>query len=147
MKAINPKLAKQYIEWFRQHEPFWYQVAKKRVEIKQENLQGLGEINWSGLFSNVVTAVKDIAPTYIQARQQKKIMDMQLDRAAKGLPPANIEDYTPSIKIAPTITPETEQAITRVATKSVTGGFQTAMPWVFGGLIALMLLKGVRHGQ
>ena len=133
---------KRFVNWIKQHEPFIYRVARKRALLQQGNaLAGLGVIDWGTMFSSVVNTVKDVAPSILQARQQKKIMDMQMKRAEQGLPPANVEDYTPAIKISPQITPETEQAINRVAAQSVGSGLQKLILPIGLGVGALLFLK------
>lgn len=149
MTKVNPEIQRQYVEWFKRHEPFWYRVAMKRLDMQsspsQNMLRGLG-VSWSGVFTSLVDTVKEAAPAYLQAKQQKEIMEMQLKRAEKGLPPANIDDYTPSVKIQPTITPETEQAITRVATQSLQSGLTKALPWIAGIVGAVLLLPMLLRG-
>lgn len=104
-------------------------------------MHGLGAIDWGGVFNNIVTTVKDAVPAYLSAKQQKEIMDMQLERAKQGLPPADISNYTPSIKVEPNINPETEKAITRVASETLTTGFKKLLPWGIGLIGGLLFFR------
>jgi len=135
--------AKLHIDWFKHNEPFIYRVAMKRLQLKNNTglagVNQLGAIDWGSVLSSIGSTVKsvatDVAPQYLQYKQQKKIMDMQLDRAKKGLPPANVDDYTPAIKISPQITPESEAAITRVAVQTSESAAKKMLPWLLiGGL-------------
>lgn len=140
MKRRSPLAAKQTMQWFQRNEPFIYRVAMKRYKMQN---RGLSDIDWRGVVSSFTSTVKELAPAYIQARQQKKIMDVQLDRAAKGLPPMEVEHYTPAIKIAPEITPQTEQAITRVASETIkSSANKLLIPAAIGlGLVLVMMQR------
>ncbi len=133
------------IEWFKKNEPFIYKVAMKRIALENNQLSGWADIGASvgKVFSSLTETVSNIAPTYLQYQQQKKVMDMQMERAIQGLPPANVEDYTPAVKIEANVTPETEQAITRVAQQTIETGAQKMMPVILagGGLLAFLLLR------
>ena len=123
---MNTQIAaqKQYIDWIRKNDPFLWEVAKKRLQLLKTEMGDTAPqpISISSIFSNLVETVKAAAPSLLQIKQQKDIMDMQIKRAKQGLPPANVEDYTPSVKIQPVITSETEAAITRVASQTLNEG-------------------------
>ncbi|PCI44008.1 MAG: hypothetical protein COB41_05585 [Proteobacteria bacterium] len=117
--------AKAFFSWLSKKDPFIYRVIMKRHELERGEYQNLGNFfssfDWSGLLKGAADTIKNVAPQVMKYKQQEKILDMQLKRATQGLPPANVDDYTPSIKIAPQITPATEQAITRVAVNASAG--------------------------
>ncbi len=142
---MSTQAKKAAIDWFKQNEPFMYKVAMKRIELENNQLAGWGDIGASigKVFSSLTDTVANVAPTYLQYQQQKKVMDMQMKRAESGLPPANVEDYTPAVKIQAEVSPETEQAITRVAQQSIETGAQKMMPFLLagGGLVAFLLLR------
>ena len=73
----------------------------------------------------------------MQYRQQKDLMKMQLQRAQAGLPPANVADYTPVLKIQTELAPETRTAFID----------QLGKPIIFGGLAlaAFMLFSGKKR--
>lgn len=139
---MNKELAaQQAVEWFRINEPFIYHVAAKRLELKNAGLAG---VDWGSMLSSIGSTLKsvatDVAPQYLQYKQQKRVMDMQMKRAESGLPPANVEDYAPVVRIAPEITPETEQAITRAAIKTSESAANKMLPWLaIGGLGAVLI--------
>ena len=131
---------KQFLTWLKNNEPFVYRVARRRGELINPQLNGMGAIDWGNLFSQATETIKNLAPAYLQTKQQKQIMDMQMKRAEQGLPPANIIDYTPAIKIEPSITPDTQRAITEVAKDTITSSIsKLAIPAAIIG--AVLLLK------
>lgn len=138
----------QFVKWMQHHEPFLYKVGVRRAQLQRQHMSGvdgMGAIDWSGIFTNISDTIKNIAPTVLQAKQQKQIMDMQMKRAEQGLPPANVEDYTPAIKIQPSFTPESEQAITRVAKATIDSGLTKTLYIVGGTVIFAYVLFGKKR--
>lgn len=140
------------IQWFKKNEPFIYRVALRREQLKKvgnQNLNGMGAFDWSSIgtkvgdiFGSLTSTVSSIAPEYLKYRQQKKIMDLQLERAKKGLAPINAQDYTQAIKLDPQINEQTEEAITRVAKQTNESAIKQALPYMLGfGALALLTLK------
>lgn len=139
-----------FAKWLHANDPFLFAVAAKRVELEKQKagqMSGvfdfIGDIDWAGIGSTVIDTVQKVAPTVIQYQAQAKALKLNMERAKAGQPPINVADYTPTVKIAPQITPETEQAINRVAQQAVaTTGDQLAkyLPWIGGGVLALVLL-------
>ena len=140
---------KQFVKWVQKHDPIIYRAALKRMAMRGRGLGDMGAIDWGGIFSNIGTVAQEVvkvAPDIYAAKQQKELMDMQMKRAERGLPPANIEDYTPVIKYAPQITPESEAAATRIAQSSINTTFeQLKMPLLLlgGGFLALKAMKKI----
>lgn len=127
------KSMQQFLAWLSANDPFLYEVAMRGGQILQAKTAqavaggdySLG-ISWgdigSGLtdaFKVAVGAVKDVIPAYTQYKAQSKVLKLQLKRAEQGQPPLEAEYYTPTVKVAPEITPQTEQAINRVAQQAV----------------------------
>lgn len=130
---------KQFAQWLKRNDPFLYGVAVKRFQREQQGLSG-----FTDFFSSVLETVKVAAPQVLQYRQQKKIMDMQMDRAKRDLPPLDATAYSPSVTISPQITPETERAMTRVAietTKQAGNDMKKYLIPAGLGLAALLFLK------
>lgn len=142
---------KQFLQWFQRNEPALYRVAQKRLQLKEgarvQTVSGLAGFSWGGLFSSVVDTVKTAVPAALQYKQQKKIMDMQIKRAEQGLPPANIDDYMPAVKIEPKINENTEQAVTRVAKESIASGAKQLLLPLSLGFGALLLVMTSRRPQ
>ena len=136
---------REFLRWFKQNEPMLYRVAEKRLKIQGHKRLGATEekskFSLSDFFKSAVETVKQALPTYLQAKQQKQIMDMQIKRAEQGLPPADVEAYTPAIKIQPVVTPDTEKVIERVAIKTLSSGTNKLLMFGALGLGALIFLK------
>ena len=147
MQVGKKKALELFAKWLKENDPFLYRVALKRNEITSQKVNGLSG-GVADFFNSIIDTVKTAAPQVLQYNQQKAIMKMQLERAEKGLPPANVDDYTPSVKISPVITPETEQAITRVAVQSAKEGVGAFMskwgvPLVVGGALLILFRKKI----
>lgn len=133
---------KEFVRWVQQNDPFLFEVAKKRLAMRQD----MGAIDWGGIFKGVADTVKNVAPTLVQYQSQKKVLDMQMKRAEQGLPPADVQNYSPVVRVAAEMTPETEAAATRVAQQSVKTGVSELMPlFLLGGLGAFFLLNKKRR--
>ena len=122
----------KFLSWVKSQHPKIYRMALLRAGNRGRSLSGLGqeEVSW---WSKMVTSIQEVIPAALQYRQQKDIMKMQLQRAQAGLPPANVADYTPVLKIQTDIAPETRAAFFD----------QLGKPVIFGGLAlaAYMILK------
>ncbi len=121
----------QFVKWLEIRDPFLLRLAKKNIALKS----GLGSSDSTSSakwYDSIITTIKDIAPTVIKARAQSKALKIQMKRATMGLPPLNMADYTPAIKISPEITPESEAALTRMAKGTIQAGakrmFMYAIP-------------------
>lgn len=126
---------KMFILWVKKNNPKLYRAALMQAN-KGQNLLGMG-----GWLDTMVTTITDVAPKYLQYKQQKKVMKMQMKRAARGLPPANVADYAPVIKTEIEIAPETRKSIMRDTGKMMS-------PYMIGagvlGVTALFLLLNKR---
>lgn len=134
----------QFAKWLQKNEPFLFNVAVKVAEKQQG--QGLGfiaNIDWGAIGKAAMTTVKEIAPAAIQLQAQKKALDANLKRAQQGQPPIDFNQYTPAIKVAAEITPDSEAAINRTANvviDSISRKAANAAPWIVGGLVAVFVL-------
>ncbi len=131
---MSLKSKKLFLKWLDQKEPFLLRLAKKNIALKS----GLGasdSVSKASWYDQIISTVKEIAPTVIKARAQSKALKIQMKRADMGLPPLNISDYTPAIKISPEITPESEAALTRMAKGTIQAGMKRML--MYGVPLAL----------
>lgn len=144
---MNTAAKKQFIKWVKDNDPFLFEIAKKRYQIEQgQNLNGLMD-TVTGIFNSVADTVKNVAPSIIQFKSQKKILDLQLERAKQGLPPIDAAAYTPTVKVAAEITPENEAAAKRIAVetaKTAAQGMQKYMLMGIAGVLVYVLARGRR---
>lgn len=115
-----------FVKWFKQNDPFLYEVALKRGEIESQGVGG-----WGDIFKNITDTIKDVVPKLVETRNSKKILDAQLKRAQNNLPPLVIKDYTPSVPH----TQVTDTATTTVAENAVN---QSQSNMVMMGAAALL---------
>lgn len=130
-----------FLQWLQDNDPFIFEVVKKRAGIDG----GLG-LDWGGLFTTAVNTIKDIAPAVISAQGQKKILDLQIERARQNLPPLDTTNYMPTVKIAADITPENEAAAVRIAQQTANDAAQKMKPYFLAALAAgaYFMIKGRR---
>lgn len=117
----------KFVVWVRKTHPALY---KKAISKTPGKMGGMG--GWIDMFTSTVS---NIAPKYLQYKQQKTLMKMQLKRAERGLPPAKVADYTPVISTRVDLAPETRQAVIKSGQKAV-------QPLIYGllGLGAVFLI-------
>ncbi len=90
----------------------------------------------------LVGAAKDIAPAFIQFKQQKEILDMQVERAKQGLPPLEAAYIAPTVRIQTELSPE----MMTTARAGITEGLQKlAIPLMLVGGVALVMMTGKRR--
>ena len=145
-KQMQAKI--EFVKWLRDNDPFLFNVAVKRHQMLTQNVGGLGfsfsDLNFADIATTITDTVKSVAPALVQYKAQSKILKMQLDRARQGLPPADVETYTPVIKTEVSASPEMERAATRVAQESIRTGFgefSKLMPLIIIGGLGFALLK------
>jgi hypothetical protein len=146
---MNERAKKQFAVWLKRNDPFLYRVAEKRFNlIKRRSGQLSGPLDFlnKDFFSTIADTVKTVAPSIFQIQSQKKILDVQLERARQGLPPLQTSEYAPTIKVAAEITPEMEAAANRVAVQSVREAMPSMERWFFVaiGVGAYLMLKKKR---
>ena len=122
----------KFLAWVKNKYPKIYRMALLKAGQKRRGLSGLGQETESW-WSSIVTGIKEAIPAALQYKQQKDLMSMQLARAQAGLPPANVADYTPVLKIETDLAPATRTAFID----------QLGKPVIFGALAlgAFLLLK------
>ena len=125
-----------FVQWFKQNDPFLYEVALKRGEIESQGVGG-----WGDIFKNITDTIKDVVPKLVETRNSKKILDAQLKRAQNNLPPLVIKDYTPSVPH----TQVTDTATTTVAQNAVNQSSNNTMMLAAAGLGAMFLFMKKRR--
>lgn len=135
-----------FAKWLQVNDPFLFSVVVKAAELKKarsNSLGFIGSINWAAIAKTAVDTVKNVAPAVVQYKAQSQALKTNLRRAEQGQPPINFNDYAPTVKIEPQMTPEIEAAINRIASQSIqkTGNEAAKiMPWLIGGIAAVFLL-------
>lgn len=143
---MNNQAKRQFAIWVKRNDPFLYKIAEKRYAMlkrKNSSLSGVGDFLNKDFFGTLADTIKTVAPSIFQIQSQKKILDVQLERAKQGLPPLQAADYSPTIKVAAEITPEMEAAASRVAVQSVREAMPSMERWFFVaiGVGAYLMLK------
>lgn len=141
------------IAWVRKNDPNVYALAVKRHGLQNghKNIYGLSAIeedtiaSLSGIgdfFTTLSDTVVKVLPKVIDARTTDKVLKAQLKRGEMGLPPLDVSEYAPVLKISPEFNPQTEAAYTRIATQSIGSNIGGFLPWIgLGGLALIMLLR------
>ena len=144
---------KKTIAWFKKNEPTIYRLAVKRHALKYGKaaiygLSGVEEDELAGIgdfFSTMSETVTKIAPSIIALKAQKDILRAQLRRGSQGLPPLQVSDYSPVLNVNPQFSPESEAALTRVATSTTGNLFSKYGLYIAGALgVTLILLRKKR---
>lgn len=135
-----------FAQWVKTNDPFLFEVAKKRFELKKTGMNGLGlslsDFNIGDFAKSLMSTVKEVAPGLVQYKTQTKILKTQLKRAEKGLPPLQTSEYAPTLNVSAEITPEMEAAALRVAQSSVGSGLNTILPYAaVAALVGFMLIN------
>lgn len=137
---MNAKQA--YLLWVKENDPFVYKIALERYKAQRQ--QGLGttqpQPESEGFFKSMIDTVKNVVPAVMGYKQQKKIMDLQIERAKQGKPPINAGEYAPVVKVDAAISPESEQAAKRIAHETLQRGIGSMKPWLLGGAAVMALL-------
>ncbi len=130
-------------------------VAVRAQQLAARNAvpaNGLGQAEDdepAGWFERITDAVTEIAPKYLEYRQQAEILDVQLDRAREGLPPLRTDEYAPSVQLG--LDPETVERIADEAARRAAGAGQALMQspalWIGAGVLGFMMLRAMSDGR
>lgn len=141
----NVTSQQKFLEWLQKRDPFTFNVIVKRHALKQARKgTRLSAIDWSGLFTTAVDTIKNVAPQYLQLKQQKKILDVQIDRAKKNLPPLDATQYSPPVKVEVATSPEGEAAASRIAQSTIKTGMTYLLPIIAVVGLGFMLMMRKR---
>lgn len=138
-KVITTPGKKGFLLWMKANQPVLYDAYAKRMNTRagtMKGLRGLGDgtdpynlavadpvaattaapatSNWVDSIKSAFTGVAQIVLGGVQLNNQKKILDMQLQRAQQGLPPLNIDPATyglqPTVGVG--LSPQTKTFLT-----------------------------------
>lgn len=67
-----------------------------RAQYAMRGMSGMGGLagDWGDFFSDLTTQIIDIAPKYLSYKEQKAMLEAQIDRAKRGLPPLQTQAYS-----------------------------------------------------
>lgn len=137
---IKPKAAAKFLEWVKRAHPKLFAAAEK-----QAGPVTLGQVTTTtaqpaGAFDRIMDAITKLAPVYIQARAQKELLDVQMDRARNNLPPLDPRDYAPAVNVS--VDPASAAAAAAAAGSA-------AKPYLLigGAALGLVLLMQLTKGR
>lgn len=143
----------EYVKWIADRDPFLFEIIRKAHELKTgQQLSGIfdfvSNIDWKGLATTAVETVKNVAPSLVQYKAQMAALKTNLQRAETGLPPIDYSQYTPVVKVEAQVTPEMEEAATRIAMRSVEQGASSLKtPLLFMALAVGAFMLTRRRGR
>lgn len=125
------RAAEQFLEWVKNTFPPG--TAEQIMESAGENTLGAENVSEPVSMSwgeKILDAATKILPAYQQYKMQSQIIDLQINRAKRGEPPLNVEQYG-----APPVRVQVAPAFTGTLSPTVKTGL-----WIGAGLFALLLL-------
>lgn len=105
------KSQKQFVAWVTKNYPAMTQQIKQRIDADQLGAVTDPQTKPVGIWASIVGGIKDLAPAYLQFQNQKKIMSMQLKRAEQGLPPLNVEQLAPTVRVQAGLSPDIKKML------------------------------------
>jgi len=87
----------QFLEWLKKTYPLVFEAAYEKM-YREQGLQAETptEENW---LDKILNSVSQVAPAILSLKQQKELLDIQMDRAKKGLPPLEVSQYAPTVNV------------------------------------------------
>lgn len=136
-RRVSPIRARRnFMKWFHRYNPRVARAVQARLRTK--GLNGL-----HGWLDDIISTVKEVAPSLVQAKSQRDILKTQMKRAEQGLPPLKTESIAPTVKVQADITPEAKQEIMVTAKETMNKVF---MPLALG-LGGLALFAWSKKGR
>lgn len=121
---------RKYVEFIKAKFPALYARAMAEV-ARQQRVAGIGEL--SGFLDTFTQAVEKLTPVVVQAKAQKDLLKVQMDRARQNLPPLEASQYAPAMRV-------------EVQPSVGLSPMAKAAAWVGAGLLGLALLRKVVKG-
>lgn len=136
---MSAKTAIEFAAWLKRNHPGIYQKAKAEADRKTgvKQMAGLGEDDAKqGWFSSFLEKAAAVGSTYLNLKNQRDALKLNIERAQAGMPPVDIET-TPTLKTQVELPPDVVDKI------SASAGLQVNKLLLFGGLglAAFMLLR------
>ena len=123
--AERARNKQRFVQWMKKNEPRLYAIAKQKAGNPPA---GLGQDDSPGWFERFTNTVTQLAPSYLQYKAQKEVLDLQLQRAQQGLAPLDTSEIAPSVQVS--LDPsQTRQALAQGAARV---GDVLSSPWVLG---------------
>jgi hypothetical protein len=104
-RKLSPEAGRKFAAWVKIAHPALFAAAERKAG--GTGLAGLGQDTAptatappQGALERFVSTITQLAPVYIQARAQKELLDVQMDRARAGLPPLRPTDYAPAVQLS-----------------------------------------------
>lgn len=137
-KKVRMRNRFKFINWVKTKHPDLYSKIISRIGNQPQALNGLGKDSGSSWFDSFSTVLNSLGTSVLQYKAQKKLMDMQMQRAQSGLPPLQAAEYAPVIRTQVETGPETRKVIADTGSKIM-------LPVAIGvGVIALAFLMKKR---
>lgn len=105
------KSQQQFVKWLSKEYPAMSEQLKNRIDGDLALAASDATQKPTGIWDSIVGGIKDLAPQYLQFKNQKKIMEMQLKRAKQGLPPLNVEQLAPTVRVQAGLSPDLKRLV------------------------------------
>lgn len=132
----------QFLRWLRAFNPVAYRtmVAVANRSSGQRGMGGLGSW-WTALTgavgsigSSVASAAKTVLPGLLQYEGQRRLMNLQIDRANQGLAPLNVSQLRlPAMQVQVSPSPQVTASIGR----AVTAGTRKTWLYAAGAIVVI----------
>ena len=96
---MSVKSQAQFLTWLKNNHPGLYSAALERAEVTRHEastLSGLGADE--SLWSKIVNGVSSLGTTYLALRNQKELLELNLERAKAGQPPLDAGATAPVVR-------------------------------------------------
>lgn len=136
------KSKQAFLNWVKKRHPM---VVLTSLEVEKRRSGGVG--GFSDVITSLFSTVKEVAPDILKIDAQRRIFNAQLKRAEQGLPPLEVEQYAPTVKVQADITPEMTSAAKEVGFDIVSKSidkYKTGFLIAGAVLIGLMVFRGRR---
>jgi len=147
-RAERARNQQRFVQMIKRTHPRLYAIAKARVGEPPTG-SGLGQITKtatttetsSSWFSRLTDTLSTLAPSYLQYKSQKELLEIQLQRAQEGLPPLETSQYAPAVQIGL----DPEQTREAIAAAGAQAGEFLRQPMVLAAGAGILLLVMMRR--
>lgn len=126
----------QFLTWLKKWNPSLYSATLERAD--QATLGFLGEEQ--SLWSKIVNGVSSLGTTYLALRNQKELLELNLERAKAGQPPLDAGATAPVVRTQIDLPPDIMAQLSQGAANTT----NKILLYGGGGLLAFLLLKKLK---
>ena len=113
---MSTKAKLQFLTWVKQTHPALFEQALQQTRSREDTQAQLGQTDSGGSFWDKLSEnLTKLGTAYLSFKNQKQVMDLNLQRAEQGLPPVDMGATAPVVRTEVSLPPDVVSQVTASA--------------------------------